>query len=324
MFQYGLRRFTVKDFKAAGLNQTDRGLIQFMADQKIGQVTLISNILGAEAPKQCQYNYLFTNVLEFLDFCQKLTRVGESSLYGFLAHLDSREAATLLVQTAAIEARQQMIFRQFSGLFPMPVWFEAGVPQSWAWTLLAPFIASCPSNQTRLVWENFPSLRILNQPSLYGGARGSNSSNLNNTIAPGMNVVKAPMNATLNSTGNCGVGVTPDKYTRLSFPGRQVSLQWDMPHKPVGPNNSYVTSTQAGKPKFVAWVSQLNITYTPLRVSGNRGYTIQPDVATYESDHLVNGTVFIAVTDADLFLTPFNLSMINPHVVAGPALYQAG
>ncbi len=34
--------------------------------------------------------------------------------------------------------------------------------------------------------------------------------------------------------------------------------------------------------------------------------------------------MFVAITDSDLFLTPFNLSMINPHVVAGPALYQAG
>lgn len=93
---------------------------------------------------------------------------------------------------------------------------------------------------------------------------------------------------------------------------------------PVGPNNSYITSTQAGTPKYVAWVSQLNVTYTPLRVAGNRGYTIQPDMETYEGDPAVNGTMFIAITDSDPFLTPFNLSMINPHVVAGPALYQAG
>ncbi len=58
-----------------------------------------------------------------------------------------------------------MIFRQFDGLFPMPVWFETGVPQSWAWTLLAPYISSCPENQTRLAWQNFPALTILNQPN---------------------------------------------------------------------------------------------------------------------------------------------------------------
>lgn len=37
----------------------------------------------------------------------------------------------------------------------------------------------------------------------------------------------------------------------------------------------------------------------------------------------VNGTMFIAVTDTNLYLTPFNLTMINPHVIS-LGLYQAG
>lgn len=302
-----------------------------MAEQEIGHVTMVSDILGAAAPQQCQYNYPYTNVQEFIDFCQKLTRFGESGVYGFLAHLDSRESASLLTQSVTTEARQQMIFRQFEGLFPTPVWFEVGVPQSWAWTLLAPYIASCPSNQTRLVWQNFPALKILNQPSLFSGG-GKNTTAVNNTVSPGTNVVRFPSNTStglsfknsFSNSSNCGATVTPDNFTALSFPGRQVALQWDSPGLAVGPNNSYVTSTQAGKAKYVAWVSQLNITYTPLRVAGNRGYTTQPNMETYQGDPAVNGTMFIAVTDDDPFLTPFNLSMINPHVVAGPALYQAG
>ena len=300
-----------------------------MSQQEVGHATLISNILGAQAPQQCQYNYPYTNVQEYLDFCQKLTRFGESGVYGFLAHLNSREAATLLTQSITTEARQQMIFRQFEGLFPMPVWFEVGVPQSWAWTLLAPYISSCPSNQTRLVWQNFPGLTILNQPSLFAGGNGSNVtvSALNNTLGAGTNVVKSGSDSdsgSSNPNGTYGSLVTPQNYTSLSFPGRQVALQWDSPGKPVGPNNSYVTSTSAGSPKYVAWVSQLNVTYTLLRVSGNRGSTIQPDLETYQGDPAINGTMFIAITDSNPFLTPFNISMINPHVVAGPALYQAG
>jgi hypothetical protein len=296
-----------------------------MAKQEIGHATLISNILGAQAPQQCQYNYPYTNVREYLDFCQKLTRFGESGVYGFLAHLDSREAATLLTQSITTEARQQMIFRQFQGLFPMPVWFEVGVPQSWAWTLLAPYISSCPRNQTRLVWQNFPGLTILNQPSLSGASNSSNGNvtALNNTLGAGTNVAKSG-SGSFNSTDDCGSTVTPNQYTPLSFPGRQVALQWDNPGKPVGPNNSYVTSTSAGSAKYVMWVSQLNVTYTSLRVAGNRGSTIQPDLETYQGDPAINGTMFIAITDSKPFLTPFNLSMINPHVVAGPALYQAG
>lgn len=330
LFQDGLKRFSAEDFKSAGLNAADRDLIEFMAEQETGHATLISNILGAEAPQQCAYNYPYTNVNEFLDFCQKLTRVGEAGVYGFLAHLDSREAATLLTQSVTTEARQQMIFRQFQGLFPMPVWFEVGIPQSWAWTLLAPYISSCPSNQTRLVWQNFPALRILNQPSIATAGSNSNSSGLNNTISSGTNVVKSPNgSSSSNSSSDCGATVTSD-IGALSFPGRQVALQWETAGKEVGPNNSYITSTQAKSGKYVVWVSQLNVTYTPLRVvnsTGNstgRGYTSQPDLETYQGDPAVNGTMFIAITDDNPVLTPFNLSLINPHVVAGPAVYQAG
>lgn len=64
---------------------------------------------------------------EYVAFCQRLTRWGESGVYGFLSHLDSRPAATLLTQSIATEARQQMIFRQFSGAHPMPVFFEVSL-----------------------------------------------------------------------------------------------------------------------------------------------------------------------------------------------------
>ena len=94
----------------------------------------------------------------------------------------------------------------------------------------------------------------------------------------------------------------------------------------MGPNNSYVTSTAVpGAAKFVAWVTQLNLTYTALTKTGaNEGYTFQPDVSTFEGDPAANGTVFVALTSTDTVFTPFNLSQINPFVVAGPALYQAG
>lgn len=119
LFQEGLRRYSVKEFEDAGLNADDRSLIEFMAQQEIGHATLLSNILGPNAAKQCTYQYPFTNVREFVDFCQKLTRFGESGVYGFIEHLDSRAAAQLLLQSITTEARQQMIFRQVLHL-PLP------------------------------------------------------------------------------------------------------------------------------------------------------------------------------------------------------------
>lgn len=384
LFFDGLARFNESDFQAAGLTSADRELIAFMAQQEIGHATMLSNILGPRAPQQCSYIYPYTNVREFIDFCQKITRFGEAGANGFLAHLESREAANLLTQTVTTEARQQLIFRQYENLFPMVEWFQTGIPQSWAWTLLAPFISSCPENQTRLVWQNFPALMVVNQPNPWNPGFGTNISStanrtatsnvtssidgsagfnqtagfsfnkttgVNGTVGPGVSIPKSPNGSArwnASSPGsNCGASVSKLRSTPLTSAGRQVLLQWDLPGKQVGPNNSYITTTQAnaGSARYVAWVSQLNVTYTPLHIvnglnvtngtssanstsnstaKGIRGFTTQPDFETYQGNPTVNGTVFIAITDDDPFLSAFNLSLINPHVVAGPAIYQAG
>ena len=57
--------------------------------------------------------------------------------------------------------------------------------------------------------------------------------------------------------------------------------------------------------------------------SNHTGYTYQPDASVYQGDALINQTMFLALTDTDLTVTPFNLSMVNPHIVA-LGLYQAG
>jgi hypothetical protein len=331
LFHWGLATFTEEEFEAYGIDAEDRFLIQHMANQEVGHATVITNMLGAQAPKQCTYNYPVSNVAEFIDFNQKLTRWGEAGVYGFLPHLNSGPAAQLLLQSITIEARQQLIFRQFGGNFPMPEWHTPGLPQSWAWTLLAPYISSCPADQTRLVWQNFPALHILNQPNparingsdVWNETTGGYANTLNTTDIPDDELC---VNAT-EVGSNCEAAITHNRTIPLSYPGRQVFLQWDDAGKVVGPNNSYVTSRSCGEPKFAAWVSQLNVTYTPLEnitLEGvNSAYTIQPNMSTWEGDPAVNGTMFIALTDADLYVTPYNLSMLNPHVAA-LAVYQAG
>ncbi|KAF2097088.1 hypothetical protein NA57DRAFT_41819 [Rhizodiscina lignyota] len=329
LFYNGLAVFSEEDFLAAGLAAEDRSLIEFMGNQEIGHATLLTNMLGPRAPVQCTYNYPFETVREFVDFNQKLTRYGESGVWGFINHLDSREVGQLLAQSIATEARQQMIFRQMSGLHPMPVWFETGIPQSWAWSYLAPYISSCPENQTRLAWQNFPALHILNQPNI--NRFSPNDTALrevtgNRTSDPGISTIPEDESCQhVNVTGyGCGPAIAHNRSEPLSFPGKQVYFDWDAPGQAVGPNNSYITATSAGPPKWVAWVSQLNLTYTPLTTTGdNSGWTYQPAGEVYVGDPAINGTMFVALTDADIFLTPFNLSMINPHVAA-LGLYQAG
>ena len=123
---------------------------------------------------------------------------------------------------------------------------------------------------------------------------------------------------------SCAPNILQSKDEPLSFAGRQVRFTWDEPGLAVGPNNSYVTSTMAGEPAFVAWLGQYNLTYTPLTRTGlSAGYAYQPAAEVFQMDPAVNGTTFVALTDLDLYVTPYNISMVNPHVRA-LGLYQAG
>ena len=329
LFHDGLAKFSIEELEAAGLNAEYRSLIEFMADQESGHATLLTNMLGEAAPKECVYDYPYTTVREWLDFMQRLTRFGESGVWGFINHLDSREVGQLLAQSIATEARQQQIFRQMSGLTPMDVWFENGWPQSWAWTMLAPYISYCPENTTRLAWQNFPTLHILNNANINRYSPNDTAQDGSETVGPRI-VDPSISNITdtcqgVNVTGyGCDIAVGHNKSEPLSFPGKKVLFKWDAPGSAVGPNNSYVTSTSAGAPKFVAWSQQLNLTYSPLTTtSSNTGFTYQPEGFVYGNDGIINGTMAVMLTDLDLFVTPFNTSMLNPHIVA-LGLYQAG
>ncbi|KAL2838106.1 hypothetical protein BJY01DRAFT_251114 [Aspergillus pseudoustus] len=135
----------------------------------------------------------------------------------------------------------------------------------------------------------------------------SDIDNFNGTGDPS-STFTLPANETcvhVNETGySCDPAITHNRHDPLTFPGRK--------------------GAGGGEPKFVAWLSQLNLTYTDLNLTGNNsGYTYQPASEVYETDPGVNGTSFIAITDDDPFVTPFNMTLLNPNVVA-LGLYQAG
>jgi hypothetical protein len=303
LFHYGLARFSVEEFEAQGINAEQRSLIQFMADQEVGHAAMLTNILtgspqGSPA-KQCTYKYDFNTVSEWIEFCARLTRWGESGVYGFLPALDSRPAAQLLLQSIATEARQQLIFREFAGAAPFPVYFEAGISQSMAWTLLSPYLVSCPAENPRIEWARFPDLNVNNNPNLT--AEGIPSAIATNRTA----------------------FVTPNVT--------QLELTYDAPGMNVSYNNSYTTVlgknvTQTENLTCV-FIAQLNATNVPfVRTSNNSGTCLIPAGSLFsESNGILNGTNFVLVAaDPVPYVTPFNISLLDDVIVAGPAVVVYG
>lgn len=102
LFNRGLTQFSDDDFDADWINAEDRFLLQYMVDQEIGHATVLSNMLGAQAQAQCAYRYPVSNVRQYIDFNQKLTRREEAEVYGFLPHLNSGPAGQLLLQSITL------------------------------------------------------------------------------------------------------------------------------------------------------------------------------------------------------------------------------
>ncbi|GAA5822488.1 hypothetical protein JCM5353_000526 [Sporobolomyces roseus] len=307
LFHNGLARFSTADFEAAGLNADDRYLIEHMANQEVSHALAVGNMLGpSRSAKMCSYSYPFSTVKEFIAFCELLTRFGEAGVYGFLGQLDSRPASQILLQSITTEARQQMNFRQLLGLPAQPEHFETGLPQSYAWTMLSPFIKSCPESNPRVQWQNFPALNVTNQPYALGGTPGISSN-----------------------------------YTLTSGSGRLVEFTWEEPGKVVGYNDLYMTSTVAGEPKFLAFINQLNVSYAPIfnisnftssamnstgsnnTVAMHTASAYVPEGVVYPGQPQAVNTVFVSLVDQNVSVTPYNLSMINNHTVAGPTWYFA-
>jgi hypothetical protein len=120
--------------------------------------------------------------------------------------------------------------------------------------------------------------------------------------------------------------ITQNRTTPLSYPGREVYLQWDHVNRTVGPNNSYVTSAAAKArpstacgfrsstlptsrsptfPVTLAWrYSQVSCSSDPYHIEAVIADNVM-DMSTFAGDPAANGTVFIAITDTWANNDPF-------------------
>lgn len=186
---------------------------------------------------------------------------------------------------------------QMEGYFPQPYWFNMGLTQAMTWSLMVRFLDHCPQSNPRVEFPAFPALSVTNA------------------------------NKTLDDSIMSGVS---NNYTHVAQPHRQLQLQWEAPGKAVGPpEQNYTTdkNPDLGDPAYVAFIHQLNVTYSPLEnVEDMTATTIHPEFKMFDQGMGINGTVFLAITDEQapmMNLTPYNFSLLNDHVHAfGP--YFAG
>jgi hypothetical protein len=111
-------------------------------------------------------------------------------------------------------------------------------------------------------------------------------------IFPGINITNSPTNNSVLLDGY--EAAISHNRTSLTEAGQTVELQWGSPQSNISVDGMYNSSagplTDGKEPAFVAWVSQLNVTYTPLNVTGDGvGSTTQPGGVVF--DNTDNGIV---------------------------------
>jgi hypothetical protein len=195
-----------------------------------------------------------------------------------------------------------MAFRQLAGAFPMPVWFEAGISQSMAWGLLSPYLVSCPAENPRIEWNIAPPLHVV-QPA--------------NLTAPGI-----PSALSTNRTAFVTPGSTRIEVT-YEAPGKQVSYNASQPYiTALGKN---VTQTDNLTCVFIAQLNASNVAFVRDSNSNNSGYCLVPEGSLFdESNSIVNGSNFLLLVSEEIYVTPYNLSLLDDITVAGPAVVLYG
>ncbi|POY72718.1 hypothetical protein BMF94_4550 [Rhodotorula taiwanensis] len=279
LFHYLLAKFSPEEWSAIGLTADDRTLTQHMANQEVGHAVAITNMIGVDrAAKQCVYEYPFTTLKEGILWNALLTRCLRLHQPAQLAPFrsdppsinhDGSKAATRISADGRIASDARVTY---------------------AWTLLSPYIKSCPPNNPRIEFTRFPLLNVTNQPSALEGVPGINSN-----------------------------------YTLTEGAGRRVDLYWEPLGKTVSYDGLYKTESMAGEPKYLAFFDQLNVTFAPLMgvdLEKRVAHAFVPNATVYPTQPQVVNTAFVALVDDNSFVTVYNSSNLNNHTVA-VGIYQA-
>ncbi len=120
--------------------------------------------------------------------------------------------------------------------------------------------------------------------------------------------------------------------TALTSVGETLDLYYDAPGMNVSYDNSYQTAVGANVTDLTPngnwtcnFISQLNVTTSPFTSTGeNCGSCQIPGGYVLGNDPIVNGTIFVAISTQNVYVTPYNLSILNDIIVAGPAVLIAG
>jgi len=160
-YREGLANYTQADFANAGFDSTFYHNLKTISSDEQTHVAFLTAALtgaGATPVKECTYNYGVSDPKSFVMLSSILEGVGVSAYLGAAADIMSAEYLTAAGSILTVESRHSSYIRASLKLSPFPTPFDTPLTLDEVYTLAAPFIVSCPSDNPALPVKAFPSL----------------------------------------------------------------------------------------------------------------------------------------------------------------------
>ena len=152
-YREGLANFTADQFASAGFPAPFYDNLKEISSDEQTHVAFLTAALtaaGATPVKECTYVYGVTDPKTFVMTSSILEGVGVSAYLGAAAEIMSATYLTAAGSILTVESRHSAYIRNSLGESPFPSPFDVPLTLDEVYTLAAPFIVECPSDNPAL------------------------------------------------------------------------------------------------------------------------------------------------------------------------------
>jgi len=161
-YHHFLDQFSADDFAKAGYPKWVRNRVEEIAMHEASHVALLSGALGQSATQACQYSFPgVTDPKSFMATAALIENVGVSAYLGAAKDISEPAYVTVAGSILTTEARHQGW--ENSAVLKAAAWsgpYDTPLDYDQVYSIVAPFITSCPSTNPTLPVKAFPAMTI--------------------------------------------------------------------------------------------------------------------------------------------------------------------